>query len=66
MSCFKVVVYDPALPRYEVMGQADDVGGSLCTGGKFSDLREAEERLDSFSNEDYGHYPVWIVDHRGL
>jgi len=63
-SCFKVIVYDPALPQYEVLGQSNDVGGSLCTGGKFDSLEEASTSAKTFQEE--GFYPCWVTDSHEL
>lgn len=62
MTCYKVRVYDPNLPRYGVFGQVCDVGGSLVTIGEASTIQEAEKMQEEAYQYDGNLESCWISD----
>ena len=59
--CFLVRVFDPELPRFKVVAQADDVGGSLILLGETSSLEEAQSWVASWEDGD-----VAIIDRQSV
>ena len=62
MTFYKVRVYDPSLPRYEIFGQVCDIGGSLVTIGNAHNAERANELMEEAYQEDGNLESVWVKD----